>query len=77
MQTLTIVRMIDAGMDEQKVEAMLTPQTQPALADDDEYPSLGGMPAAPAQAHVQPPPAQPRPPQPQQVASRGNSSLHR
>ena len=40
-------------MNEQQVEAMIAeraPQAKPALADDDQFPILGGQPAAPAAA---------------------------
>lgn len=53
-------------MDEQKVEAMLAPQEQPSLADDDQFPTLGSLPAAPAEPSSQPP-SQPLPAQPEQV----------
>ena len=49
-----------AGMDEQKVEASMiaarVPQVEPALADAEEFPSLGSQPAAAA-----PTPAEPNP----------------
>lgn len=44
-------------MDEQKVDAMFAasiPQTEPALADADEFPSLGSQPAAAPPAAAQP-----------------------